>query len=243
MVTNFEKMRGIFLVLMLVVGFCLCTLVEVKAIKKPNIIIILADDLGWNDVSYHGSDIHTPEIDKLANNGIQLNRFYTCPVCTPTRAGLLTGKYPDRFGMRNGVCAPTVLNGLPPEETTMAEYLGQKGYKNRAAFGKWHLGHSHVKYHPLNQGFTYFYGHYNGAIDYFTRKRDAELDWHRNFDAVFEEGYSTELIGEDVVRYIEEKHNEGPFFAYIAFNAPHSPMQAMVAVDEETPSGKRFLLW
>lgn len=138
----------------------------------------------------------------------------------------MTGKYPNRFGMRYGVCSPSTVNGLPAEETTIAEFLGEHGYANRAAFGKWHLGHSSVKYHPLNQGFTYFYGHYNGAIDYFTRKRDAELDWHRNFDPVFEEGYSTDLVGKDVIRYISEKQKEGPFFAYVAFNAPHSPMQA-----------------
>ncbi len=192
----------------------------------PNILIIIVDDLGWNDVSYHGSDIQTPEIDKLAEEGIQLNRFYTCPKCTPTRVGLLTGRYPNRFGLRYGVCSPWTTNGLPPEEITIAEYLAENGYQNRAAFGKWHLGHSHVKYHPLNQGFTYFYGHYNGAIDYFTRKRDAELDWHRNFDPVFEDGYSTDLIGEDVIRYISEIDKNEPFFAYVAFNAPHSPMQA-----------------
>lgn len=194
--------------------------------QKPNILIIIADDLGWNDVGYHGSDIRTPGIDKLAEEGIQLSRFYTCPVCSPTRAGIMTGKYPNRFGMRYGVCSPRTINGLPPEEKTIAEYLEENGYINRAAFGKWHLGHSSSKYHPLNQGFTYFYGHYNGAIDYFTHKRDAELDWHRNFASVFEEGYSTDLVGSDVIRFISEKSGEGPFFAYVAFNAPHSPMQA-----------------
>ena len=126
---------------------------------KPNILIVVADDLGWNDVSFHGSDIRTPGIDKLAEEGIILNRFYTCPICTPTRAGIMTGKYPNRFGLRYGVCSPRSLEGLPIEEVTLAEYLEKMGYLNRAAFGKWHLGHSKVQYHPLNQGFTYFYGH------------------------------------------------------------------------------------
>lgn len=206
---------------------CLClTVGNLFSQNKANIMIIVADDLGWNDVGFHGSEIRTPAIDALAEDGIVLNRFYTAPICSPTRAGLMTGKYPNRFGMRDGVCSPRTINGLPPEEITIAEYLAENSYENRAAFGKWHLGHSHVKYHPLKQGFNYFYGHYNGAIDYFSRKRDAELDWHRNFDPVIEEGYSTDLIGEDVIRYISELDGKSPFFAYVAFNAPHSPMQA-----------------
>lgn len=223
-ISNFMRMQlRIKIVLMFFICFAGGT---VSSQPKTNIMIIVADDLGWNDVSFHGSDIRTPSIDNLTKEGIVLNRFYTCPVCSPTRAGILTGKYPNRFGLRYGVCAPASLSGLPPDEITIAEYLSENGYENRAVFGKWHLGHSHVKYHPLNQGFNYFYGHYNGAIDYFSRKRDAELDWHRNFESVYEEGYSTDLIGKDVIRYISGIENDSPFFAYVAFNAPHSPMQA-----------------
>jgi arylsulfatase B len=192
----------------------------------PNIIIIVADDLGWNDVGFHGSDIATPYLDKLADKGMELGRFYTAPVCSPTRAGLLTGKYPDRFNLRNHVYSPRHKGGIPPEELFLPEMLKEAGYKRCAAFGKWHLGHSDYKYHPNNQGFTFFYGHYNGAIDYFTHKRDAELDWHRNNEPCFDEGYSTDLIAREAVKFINESSPNAPFFAYIAFNAPHSPMQA-----------------
>ena len=194
--------------------------------EQPNVIVIVADDLGWNDVSFHGSDIKTPSIDLLATESFVFNRFYTAPVCSPTRAGLMTGKYPNRFGMRYGVVSPPTKNGLPPEEITFPEYLANNGYENRAAFGKWHLGHSNIKYHPLNQGFNYFYGHYNGAIDYFTHKRDAELDWHKNYSTSFDKGYSTDLVEKDVIRYIDSVKTKGAFFTYVAFNAPHSPMQA-----------------
>lgn len=126
-------------------------------VNKPNIIIIVADDLGWNDVGFHGSKILTPELDKLATVGIELKRFYTPPVCSPTRAGLLTGKYPDRFSLRNHVLSPRHKGGIPPEELFLPEILEKAGYNERGAFGKWHLGHSDYKYHPNGQGFAFFY--------------------------------------------------------------------------------------
>jgi arylsulfatase B len=193
---------------------------------RPNIVIIVADDFGWNDVGFHGSEIKTPNIDKLASEGIILNRFYSAPVCSPTRAGLLTGKYPDRFNLRNYVFMPTLLGGIPPDEVFIPEMLETAGYKERAAFGKWHLGHSNYKFHPINQGFTSFYGHYNGAIDYFTHKRDGELDWHRDNTPCMDEGYSTDLIEKEAIRFIKDADTDSPFFAYVAFNATHSPMQA-----------------
>lgn len=193
---------------------------------RPNIVIIVADDLGWNDVGFHGSEIRTPNIDKLASEGIILNRFYSAPVCSPTRAGLLTGKYPDRFNLRNYVFSPTQKGGISPDEVFIAEMLERAGYKERAAFGKWHLGHSNYEFHPNNQGFTSFYGHYNGAIDYFTHKRDGELDWHRNNTPCTDKGYSTDLIEKEVVNFIKGTNDNSPFFAYVAFNATHSPMQA-----------------
>ena len=194
--------------------------------QKPNILLIVADDLGWNDVGFHGSEIATPHLDKLANQGMELTRFYACPICSPTRAGLLTGNYPDRMNLRNYVFSPSRLGGIPQEETTIPEMLEKAGYKHRAAFGKWHLGHSHIQYHPNNQGFSYFYGHYNGAIDYYSHLRNGELDWHRNNEPCFDEGYSTDLIGKEAVNFIKASAKEAPFFAYVAFNAPHSPMQA-----------------
>ncbi len=153
---------------------------------KPNIVIIVADDLGWGDVGFHGSQIKTPNIDTLAETGIVLDRFYVAPVCTPTRAGLLTGKYPNRFGVREVVIPPWRDFGIAPEEVFLPEELARAGYKNRAIIGKWHLGHSSRKYYPLNQGFTHFYGHLNGAIDYFTHEREGELDWHNDWESSYD---------------------------------------------------------
>ena len=104
--------------------------------------------------------------------------------------------------------------------------LKKAGYKELAAFGKWHLGHSNHKYHPISQGFTSFYGHYNGAIDYYSHLRDGELDWHKDYKTSYDVGYSTDLIGSEVVNFISKTDKRIPFFAYVAFNAPHSPMQA-----------------
>jgi len=194
--------------------------------KKPNIIIILADDLGWGDVGYHGSAIKTPHIDGLAKEGIELNRFYTAAVCSPTRAGLMTGRYPDRFGLRTTVIPPWSEFGVDINEVFLPQMLAGAGYKNRAILGKWHLGHASLKYHPLNRGFTHFYGHLNGAIDYFSHKREGELDWHNDFNVSHDKGYSTDLITDEAVKNIKSYHKESPFFLYIAYNAPHGPLQA-----------------
>lgn len=195
--------------------------------QKPNIIIILADDLGWGDVGYHGSDILTPHIDQLAREGVILNRYYVAPVCSPTRAGLLTGRYPDRFGLRQTVIPPWRDFGVDTAEVFLPEMLAVAGYNNRAILGKWHLGHSRKQYHPLQRGFTHFYGHYNGAIDYFTHKREGELDWHNDYEPSYDKGYATDLITEEAIRNIRDYTNSGsPFFLYLAYNAPHSPLQA-----------------
>ena len=194
--------------------------------KKPNIIIILADDLGWGDVGYHGSDIKTPHIDRLAKEGIELNRYYTAAVCSPTRAGLMTGRYPDRFGLRSTVIPPWSDFGVNIKEVFLPQMLAKAGYKNRAMLGKWHLGHAELKYHPLNRGFTHFYGHFNGAIDYFTHEREGELDWHNDFKSSYDKGYSTDLLTNEAVKNIKSYNGQSPFFIYIAYNAPHGPLQA-----------------
>ncbi len=197
-----------------------------EAQKKPNIIILLADDLGWGDVGFHGSDIQTPNIDQLAKEGIILNRFYTASICSPTRAGLLTGRYPDRVGIRSTGITPWRDYGLDTAEVTLPEILAQAGYEHRAILGKWHLGHSKLQYHPLHRGFTHFYGHYNGALDYFTHEREGELDWHNDYEASYDQGYTTDLISEHAVKCIKDYNGKKPFFLYVAFNAPHSPLQA-----------------
>ena len=194
--------------------------------EKPNIVIILADDLGYGDISLHGSRIQTPNIDRIASEGIELCRHYAAPVSSPTRAGLMTGRYPSRFGIRETVIPPWREYGLPEGEETIADVLGRNGYENRAMIGKWHLGHGRLAYYPLNRGFTHFYGCLNGALDYFTHERDGELDWHDDWDSCYDKGYTTDLIADEAVECIREYSEEGPYFLYVAFNAPHSPYMA-----------------
>ena len=146
---------------------------------RPNIVYILADDLGWADVGWHGSEIKTPHLDKLAASGARLEQFYVQPVCSPTRGALLTGRYPFRLGLQIGVVRPWAQYGLPLEERTLAQALKSAGYET-AICGKWHLGHFQSDYLPTHRGFEHQYGHYNGAIDYFTHQRDGGHDWHRN---------------------------------------------------------------
>ena len=202
-----------------------CSLLN-AADEKPNIVILLADDMGWADVGYHGSPIMTPNIDRLASEGTRLERFYVCPVCTPTRAGLMTGRYPIRFGLMKAVISPWRNYAMDEAEQLMPEILAKAGYKHRGIFGKWHLGNIHVKFTPTRRGFTEFIGHYNGAIDYFTHIREGELDWHRNLDTNYDEGYSTDLIAEAASKFIIQHADDGPFLCYVPFNAPHSPFQA-----------------
>ncbi|MEO0446850.1 MAG: arylsulfatase [Verrucomicrobiota bacterium] len=197
------------------------------AFGKPNIVLIVVDDLGWNDVGYHNPEMYTPNIDRLAKENVELNRFYVTPQCSPTRAGLLTGRYPHRFGMLDSVISPKRSIGLPEREYTLAEMLGDAGYESRAMMGKWHLGLRSKMFHPLNHGFTEFYGHYNGAIDYYRQVRTGERDWHRNDEPSNETGYATDLLTEEAVRFVREKsRGEAPYFLYLAYNAPHSPLQA-----------------
>jgi len=214
--------------------------------KKPNIVIVLADDLGWGDVGYHGSSIQTPNIDKLSQTGIQLDRFYVAPISSPTRTGLMTGKYPNRLGIRNDVIPPWRDYGIDPEEIMLPQELAKAGYNNRAIIGKWHLGHSRKEYYPLSKGFTHFYGLLNGAIDYFTHERDGELDWHNDWESCYDKGYSTDLITKHAVKCIKEYSKEGPFFIYVAYNAPHGPLQAkdddmkLYGFDESKPRYGKF---
>lgn len=200
--------------------------VEAAVERAPNIVILLADDLGRGDLGYTGSDIKTPNIDKLVATGVRLDRFYSCPMCSPTRAGLMTGRWPIRYGLMKAVIPPWSEYGLPVEERTLPQALGEAGYERRGMFGKWHLGHSRRTYLPLARGFTEFYGHYNGAIDYITHVREGEVDWHRNERTVKEEGYATDLIAREATRFVEQSPADKPFFLYVPFNAPHSPFQA-----------------
>ena len=197
------------------------------ASPKPNILILLADDLGYADVGFNGGKvISTPNIDHLAATGINLTDFRVCPMCSPTRAGLLTGRWPGRFGIMRAVIPPWSTWGLPAEEKTIASLLAPLDYERRGIIGKWHLGHARQEFLPLAHGFTSFVGCYNGAIDYFTHERDGECDWHHDALTIHEDGYSTDLIGAESVRFIEQSPAGKPWFLYVPFNAPHEPFQA-----------------
>jgi arylsulfatase B len=220
--TYFYRMKRVYLTVA-----ALWTAMPAAAQSRPNIVVVLADDLGYGDVGFHGSNIKTPNVDQLAEEGVVLNRFYTAPVSSPTRAGFLTGRYPNRFGLRETVIPPWRDFGLDVEEETLADMLGEAGYVHRAMIGKWHLGHSRREYYPLERGFTHFYGHLNGALDYFTHKREGQLDWHRDWAACYDVGYSTDLITAEAVKCIDSyAKGDEPFFLYVAYNAPHTPLQA-----------------
>jgi arylsulfatase A-like enzyme len=191
---------------------------------RQNIVYLLADDLGWGDVGWHGSEIKTPNLDKLAAAGAKLEQFYVQPVCSPTRAALMTGRYPMRHGLQVGVVRPWAQYGLPLEERTLPQALKQAGYET-AIVGKWHLGHFRPEYLPTRRGFDHQYGHYNGALDYFTHIRDGGLDWHRDDRESRDVGYSTHLLAREAVRLVTEHDRSRPLFLYVPFNAVHAPHQ------------------
>ncbi len=193
--------------------------------NKPNIVYIVADDLGWKDVGYHGSDIKTPNIDKLAENGARLEQFYAQPMCTPTRAALMTGRYPFRYGLQTLVIPSGYSYGLATDEWLLPQALKEAGYET-AIVGKWHLGHGDPKYWPRQRGFDFQYGPLIGEIDYFTHEQHGLVDWYLNNEPLVEEGYSTTLLGNAAVKLIDQHNTAIPLYLYLAFNAPHAPYQA-----------------
>jgi arylsulfatase A-like enzyme len=198
---------------------------DVNAADKPNIVYIVADDLGWKDVGYHGSDIQTPNLDILAASGARLEQFYAQPMCTPTRAALMTGRYPFRYGLQTLVIPAGYSYGLPADEWLLPQALKEAGYKT-AIIGKWHIGHGDQKFWPRQRGFDYQYGPMIGEIDYFTHKEHDTVDWYRDNKKLIEEGYSTTLLGNDAVKLISAHDTAKPLYLYLAFNAPHTPYQA-----------------
>jgi arylsulfatase A-like enzyme len=193
--------------------------------KRPNILFIVADDLGWKDVGFRGSDIQTPNIDKLAAGGAKLEQFYVQPFCTPTRAALMTGRYPLRYGLQTAVIPASHTYGLATDEWLLPQALKEAGYET-AIVGKWHLGHGDQKYWPRQRGFDHQYGPLIGEIDYFTHEAEGVVDWYRDNERVIEEGYSTTLLGNDAVKLIDGHDTAKPLFLYLAFNAAHTPYQA-----------------
>ena len=205
--------------------------------RTPNIVLIMADDLGWRDVGYHGSEIRTPRIDALAAEGVTLERFYVQPICSPTRAAVMTGKSPARLGIYQPI-AKISRGGLPLEEEILPQFLARAGYQPLMA-GKWHLGHAEKRYFPHARGFEQFYGHVTGGIGYWDHNHGGGHDWQRDGVTLREEGYATRLIADEAVRLLNVRDPARPTFLFASFNAPHLPNEAPPAAIEAYPEGMR----
>lgn len=193
---------------------------------RPHIVHIVSDDQGWRDIGFHDSpDIRTPNLDKLAAGGTRLEHFYATPLCTPTRAALLTGRYPFRYGLQSFVIPASGVYGLPTDERLLPQALKEAGYQT-VILGKWHIGHADPKFRPLQRGFDHHYGYLTSEIDYDTHEVVGVLDWWRDNEPIREKGYSTTLLGDEAVRVIRDHDPARPLYLYLAFNAPHTPYQA-----------------
>ncbi len=192
--------------------------------SKPNIVFFLIDDLGFADCGFNGGrEIKTPNIDRLAQGGIGYRRPLRPPVCSPTRAALMTGRYATRTGVYT-IVRPHAKWGLPLQERTLANALKEAGYATHIV-GKWISGGIRFGYQPTSRGFDHHYGHYFGALDYYTHLRDGDLDWYRDGQQLKEEGYSTHLLTKEACRIITAQETSKPLFLYVPFNGVHSPMQ------------------
>ena len=193
--------------------------------SRPNILLIYSDDQGMNDLSCFGSEIATPHLDTIAKQGIKFNSWYVASsICTPSRYGLLTGKYPSRS--KDRLLGPLMFlekkdktRGLQQGETTIAHVLGKAGY-DTALIGKWHLGHGQKKMLPISHGFQKFVGHTGGCIDYFTMRYGITQDWYENDKHKDTVGYATDIITDEAIKYLNEDR-DNPFFMFLSYNAPH----------------------
>ena len=201
--------------------------------KQPNILLILADDLGYNDVSWHNPDIISPNLEALANNGTKLENAYVQPICSPTRSALMTGYYPYHLGRQSDVIRFQMPRGLFTNYTLMPQHLKHLGYSTHIV-GKWHLGFCSENYFPMNRGFDTHYGYLTGSQDYFHHDSTPQLgdkkpgyDFRENFEIAksVDGEYSANLFGKRVVDLIESHDQNNPFFIYLAFQSVHSPLQ------------------
>jgi len=217
--------------------FCLLSGWVAAASGKPNIVYIIADDLGYADTGFAGNRvIKTPHLDQLAREGTILNSLYGQPLCSPTRAALLTGRYPVHTGVYR-VILPQARWGLPLAERTLADALREGGYET-ALVGKWHLGEFDEAYLPTKRGFDHQYGCWFGMVDHFTHFRNGILDWHRDDQLSKDEGYITKLLADEACRLIRDKRPEKPLFLYLAFTAVHMPIQVPAEYEALYPSLK-----
>jgi arylsulfatase A-like enzyme len=191
---------------------------------KPHIVYIVADDLGWKDVGFHGGKVRTPNLDRLAGAGVVFNAFYGQPYSSQTRAALLTGRYPMRYGLQTLSIGSSSQYGLPTQERTLAQALKEAGYKT-ALVGKWQLGHAKPEMWPTRRGFDYFYGTLTGNVGVQVGK-SAKSDWRRNDQPVQEDGFVTALLAKDAVGRIEAHDAQAPLFLMLSLTAPAAPYGA-----------------
>ncbi|XP_050413813.2 arylsulfatase J isoform X1 [Patella vulgata] len=207
--------------------------------SQPHILLIVADDYGWNDIGYHGSEIKTPTLDGLAKEGVKLENYYVQPICSPTRSQLLTGRYQIHTGLQHSIIWWSQDSGLPSDSPTIAEKLKHVGYKTHAV-GKWHLGFARVKYLPTSKGFDTFYGFWGGSESYSGHISCDDLHWsHVNHSRVCgldlrdnlaidrsQHGhYSTHLFTEKAIDIVHKHDKTKPLFLYLPYQAPHAPME------------------
>jgi len=188
--------------------------------QKPNIVLIMADDLGYGDVGWHGGPYKTPHLDKLAKQSIRLEQHYSLPVCSPTRSALLSGRFNSRFGCTN----PTNDRVFPFDTITLAVALKSVGYET-ALVGKWHLG-SKTEWGPQKYGFDHSYGSLAGGVTSYShlyKTGEFSRTWQRDGKLIEEEGHVTDLLTKDAVQFIEKKRS-GPFFLYVPYTAVHLPI-------------------
>jgi arylsulfatase A-like enzyme len=212
---------GWAVVLMIAVTVGVKSTAAAEAAARPNFIFIMADDLGWADVAFHGGKVPTPNLDRLKADGVELTQHYVYPVCSPTRSALLSGRYSTRFGVVN----PQNQRAYPWDTVTIAKALQTVGY-DTAITGKWHLG-SLPEWGPQKFGFDHGYGSLAGGVgpwDHHYKKGEFTETWHRNGKLIHEEGHVTDLIAREAVQWLESR-GDRPFFLYVPFSAVHIPIR------------------
>ena len=210
--------------LYLALGIALISSMPLHAAGRPNIVYLIADDLGNKDAGFQGGTISTPNLDKLAASGATLKSFYVQPFSSQTRAALLTGRYPMRYGLQTMSILPSSRFGLPTEERTLAQGLKNAGYKT-LFIGKWQLGHAKPELWPTRRGFDYFYGSLSGEVQDRVSKNSGS-DWRRNEQIVKEDGAVTQLLAKDAVHQLSRHDAATPMFLVVAFNSPGADASA-----------------
>ncbi|XP_060572636.1 arylsulfatase B-like [Ruditapes philippinarum] len=217
---------------MLKFGIVLAACLHICLCKQPNILLVVADDYGFHDIGYHGSEIKTPNLDKLALSGVRLENYYVQPICTPTRSQLLSGRYQIHTGLQHGIIWPASPNGVPLDSPLISEKMKEAGYSTHAV-GKWHVGFYKKPFVPTSRGFDSYFGYLTGSEDYYTHYRCYNKmcgnDLRDNLDPAdmqkYNGSYSTHMFANRAKDIIQKHDDSKPLFMYLPFQAVHSPLQ------------------